>query len=1065
MPELFQREVLFKIGDLTPLPPSAHISAQLFSAHRFTEAISASRAARHSDLTSVENMGDQTILHHIALLDIEADAWAHLRNFDQAIQVGEQMICLIDRLSKPALQQKLLPSSHLSLGHYLYENASYQTAIAHYQKVVEANPAPDNARKSELEACLADCQANLGNLQAATIHAKQAIAYLVNSPIQPAPEKQLLLQERLAFYHAWQGQVELALNESDQILHIQRKLAAADSAGQYALARHLDHRAEILERGKHYKLALASAQESVELRLAIFAQHAEETLPHLHSLVTLARLQEKTKLVVAALNTCDHARQILATNSSEGALPEILGQLLHTIGRCHLQNKQYDAAELALKQSLHIFQKQARTSKASVHLEAQANIVTDLLRLHRSTNRQLSRHYSLRALALKYRIARQGQHAIQYASLGRSLLRHGRIQLAADQHDAAHRTLERAAQIFHTAQVLPPGFPRLASQLSELILSSRTDTKYLARVFFLLIETLARTTEVLAPLEPDTLLTEIKHFCRIWAKHFLEHQEHLALVALIGFTHGRRLALLADAELRSRQNSGQELNQDEALLVELSSQIHRIDLQSKGILRPISTDTSGRTNLQHDYADRIHQHRQKLYQDFLNCRERLVEAGKLPPATSIPTLNELCHKLPDNVTVAIWCHGATFGLPEYPPRVILVRNGAPVEIKECAEVLQAHESFERLLSKWHFGRSGTRGALPSKLIGSNADGIDETTESALLQDAMRQIWAKLSAQTFAQPIQKKLHLITHAETHNLPWLSACPEYLSVSQYPSLHFYLSDQKTTSYSPTPNKVEPVVILTAPETEPAETLYFAKFERVAIEYIWPGATRHMSVQQASNALPTDKSAAIWMIGHGNVSTTKPVSTDATQFTHSRILSTGSTGLIYASTCYLGRTDDVFEEPVGLPSLIALRPDTPFVAGSLAPVDDLGAALLALLFHHFWKETEHSRSAFNLARHTLASGCWPEAAIKIVHAVAEVSRDCIVAKAKAHAHISSHQINALYPELHPAERLRKQYAIRRQGRYSIRLLEMLLNPPELNALLALPNITNSSRYWTWFG
>lgn len=187
-----------------------------------------------------------------------------------------------------------------------------------------------------------------------------------------------------------------------------------------------------------------------------------------------------------------------------------------------------------------------------------------------------------------------------------------------------------------------------------------------------------------------------------------------------------------------------------------------------------------------------------------------------------------------------------------------------------------------------------------------------------------------------------------------------------------------------------------------------------------------------------------------------------------------------MYASTCYLGYTSDTENEPVGLPSLAALRPDAPFAAGAIAPVDDLGATLLALLFHHYWREESNPRSAFDRARQSLVSGNWPDAAIALFRAACRIRLPGILELATTHASISLAQIARCYPDLSRSRQLARQYSIRKQGLDCLECWAVKSIDPttddRVEALISkltgsdstspvVYHIKSTSRYWAWFG
>ena len=54
-----------------------------------------------------------------------------------------------------------------------------------------------------------------------------------------------------------------------------------------------------------------------------------------------------------------------------------------------------------------------------------------------------------------------------------------------------------------------------------------------------------------------------------------------------------------------------------------------------------------------------------------------------------------------------------------------------------------------------------------------------------------------------------LHVVTHGEAHNLPWLGSCPEGVRLTQFTSLNFLLERGKTRSME-RPTKDRPLAVV---------------------------------------------------------------------------------------------------------------------------------------------------------------------------------------------------------------------------------------------------------------
>lgn len=84
-----------------------------------------------------------------------------------------------------------------------------------------------------------------------------------------------------------------------------------------------------------------------------------------------------------------------------------------------------------------------------------------------------------------------------------------------------------------------------------------------------------------------------------------------------------------------------------------------------------------------------------------------------------------------------------------------------------------------------------------------------------------------------------------------------------------------------------------------------------------------------------------------------------------------------LYFSSCVVGRTREVNGEPLGLISAGLLR-GARYLVGWSVPVDDLGAALFALLYHWLWRDCADPEAALTRARSAFLTGAWPAAAVE---------------------------------------------------------------------------------------
>ncbi len=85
-----------------------------------------------------------------------------------------------------------------------------------------------------------------------------------------------------------------------------------------------------------------------------------------------------------------------------------------------------------------------------------------------------------------------------------------------------------------------------------------------------------------------------------------------------------------------------------------------------------------------------------------------------------------------------------------------------------------------------------------------------------------------------------------------------------------------------------------------------------------------------------------------------------------------------LYFSSCVVGRTREVNGEPLGLISAGLLR-GARYLVGWSVPVDDLGAALFALLYHSIWRDCADPEEALIRARSAFLTGNWPPSAVEV--------------------------------------------------------------------------------------
>lgn len=998
------------------------------------------------------------------LLAICAAAKAAMGNFAHATEQATQSLENLQASPPHEGQQRALVAGHIRLGHYQYANANYQEALVQYCAALKILPAAETARNAEIEGFIADCHANLGRLQRAILHARKA---LDNADTQPVLASQACLaanRSRLALYHAWQGRTELAIAESAALIEDMQQVCVHDGNRSKELACYMDRNAEILERARRLPEALESARQCVAL---LRASAGCSTTSLLDGLITLARLSARCEAHEEALSTCEEGLALIYRAPHTADQQTLRGHFLHIQGNSHAARGDVRLAKQVLLESFALHRKLALQSQAEIHIESQAEILTSLLRLHRQNSPQEALRFSTRAIALRYRLARRGGQPHQQYLLARNLVRHAHLLRKAQQPDGAFQACIRATHLICAADFHPPGLPHLCYLLSRELTASGKPIQRITYFFRKLASALSRNTLLGAPESSEQSLHHIQTFFRIWSDYFLQENEFAALIALQAFTHGRRLALYAQDEFLSRKNEGAQLAAPEQQLLRLRKQLQLIDLKLNGLIPAASALTIPSQQEVRALLPSLMNLRKQLHRRLLDHEARLFEQGGRSNRPELPDTELLQTQLGEHDALAVWFASDPHGIYTGDPFMLIVRRApAPISCIRCPNVHEATQAFSGMLDSWNAHSHSTRTLrLDHPQQNTLVEAAPAASEARLWQ-AMAHIWQQLTAE-LGQPQQRqRIAMITQAATHNLPWLGACPASTHLTQYPSLNFYLADRNSTSPNSLPQKAEPLIIITSLPEDPAQTLYFAPLELAILRRIWGDAVIHLNGKSLSPEQTPSQAAAIWLIGHGEL---RPDSS-APQGIDSGIAWADNfpsgTGLFFASTCYLGRVRDVLGEPVGLPSLVAMRPETPCAAGAIAPLDDFSAALLALLFHYYWKQgPKTTREAFDCARETLANGDWPLPAFKLLAETLDSLRPSIRALAHAHAMFGHEKIQRAHPELSPAQQQQCQRSVRIQARYTLNLLEQTECSEALTSLLRDPIIRSAAHYWSWFG
>jgi hypothetical protein len=830
---------------------------------------------------------------------------------------------------------------------------------------------------------------------------------------------------------------------------------------------------------------MQAATESTALRRALAQTDEQYVVLFLRSLSSQARLAGALEEFSMAVALCEEGLARLAELSP--AFPaDLEAQFFVCHGRNLMASGMHEEGERSLRCSAASFRALAReANKPSIFMDAHAEVLLDLGRFHLDIDPAVARGYFLRASALKRRLAEADKHPSHRVSYAES-----KVWLACASLSTGIWNLDSlstAIAPLHNLGYLPPAFPTAAVDISRFLLTKARQYP-LGECFWSLAGLLMQSIDTGDDGYLDEIEPVIDEFQRMWLEYFIDRQDAISLITWLTFAHGRRLAILALAERRNRFRT--HISAEEDRLSELRRRIHRLDLEMDEILSArnpslIQRDGAGKvgaSNAVTGAGAALASEREQLFREFVGLRDILVARGAYPiPVSFLQNPLELLQRLKSQGnTIAIWCVPKAFGVDSAPCLVLVAPDEAIPRMVVVPELQNASEQFIRLVSVLGTGRSGLRGAGLSRLsVHVSPENVDDMEVACW--DQMESLWQQICKPSIDNPAVR-IDLVTHATAHNLPWLGSCPPWIELRQFPSVNFLIS-RNNAPVLPLPSPCRPLMLLreSVGNDNPFATLHHVELEAEIIRLAWESAV----VEVTSSDVQTDV-AGLWIIGHGLTDLRgQPligIGGDQRCLADTQPLCNGNLplGLVYASTCYLGNTSDTENEPVGLPSLAALRPDAPFAAGAIAPVDDLGATLLALLFHHYWREESNPRRAFDHARQSLTNGDWPDAAIALLKEACRSRLPGLLQLARAHASISLAQVARCYPDLSRSRQLARQYSIRKKGRDCLEcwavkpahsstdnqveaLISKLAGSGSVSPVAY--HIKSTSRYWAWFG
>lgn len=1065
MRELFQHDPQYLLGDFGshgektdypetcwPVWEALRRACDAFRRHDFPNAILNAKlglkGAWHSDLA---------LKLAIALWEIKADAHASMNLPKQAIRCGQRLL----KICEQTTNRKFIGLAHLALGHYYHDDRMLRTALAHYQHAEKYQSDIASLKtRVEIQVSIADCLANLGQLDKALKITTHHIAHLEDSESTQHQRLRLGLLERKAFYLAWAGHHESASLLIEDVCQALERLTHSNPEWEIDLARALDHQAEILETAYRLDEALVSAEKSTALRFIRAVLHQDGSPAYLRSLVTLARLHGALGQSSQAINFCEEARQLIADKPMGSPPADLIGQIYACQGLNLMENGQNLEGERCLIAASAIFRRLGnQDGNNCTYRIAETETLIELGRMHLISEPSTSRRYLARALAWQKQILETAPSILLRAEYAETLVLLSKAEIGTRDYGAARRHLDEAIDYLTNQEVPPAGFHETALEITQaiLVVVNGHHDNHMVNHFTKLAKQLCLFADLADELLHLNLHGAIRDFFRLWLDYFLQVKAPLGILQLLTFSHGRKLAEITEPGFDLEGNPENQ-NEDIRQLLKLRKllQESNIELARNQHLSPTKPGTltgGGRS------ASRL-----QLFRDYIAIREKLVVECRLGEihATTIDPQD----LIPQGGTcIAACCNPQVFG-SRHPAFILLIKADGTPWLIIAPMIEKAHLEMQSLLAGWRSGGVGFRGA-PYPVASKPESPTEFHGEE--LEAHMQQVWAALSEATTPDT---RLDLVTHSDTHNLPWLSTAPAGITLRHFPSLHSRCRSIEAPDLSP-PSPVRPILLLQdMTSNDPLTELYYPELEEAILHAIWPGAV--------SGALPASLStareiAAVWIIGHGETvagqarlgqgSTGKPLAGNTIFRDRNRRID-----LIYASSCYLGQTSDIESEPLGLyGQLAASRANIPVTIAATTPISDLSATVLTLLFNSIWQtQGGTATQIFRQARMALQTGEWSEHARHIFDTCCTRILPEIIEKATAHASIDRQTVEQHYGALTSGSIHARQHAIRRNGQNLLQFWQTAsshrLSPSQL-ILKKIGKNTHATQYWSCFG
>ncbi|MEI2773453.1 MAG: CHAT domain-containing protein [Candidatus Competibacter sp.] len=554
--------------------------------------------------------------------------------------------------------------------------------------------------------------------------------------------------------------------------------------------------------------------------------------------------------------------------------------------------------------------------------------------------------------------------------------------------------LDRALAVWEGAETMPAVALNQTPHLAELIGRTRSVAGFAARVEQL-TQQIARALGGVAPQNLGQFYPWAESaFTGLLNAALDENAWDLALT-VIGTARAQRLAKLAQADLLRRAAR----EDDPAALREYREVIRRFAeleiLLNTGAGASGEGTTSGRGG-----GGNAGQQYQTLYNEYTTLRGKLGKLEQtLRQQNLLPDLGAglfdgagLRQKLPPTAALLLLVQ-----VQERPANlvVVLTRDGGRVLAMEGgSDWTRRLEGITRTLKgkgkdKGRTLRDGPGGDTRTASAGANARAVPPE-----LADAQTEALTEALTEQFWQPIQNAVGdavntvwLLPTGDLHGLPWQASAPPEWRCRLAPAPWFVRQALDATAAAPIcPTAAAPLGVLAYAAPDSDKELPHMALEERGVRAAWGDAAHALAGLDRAPAPPP---AYIVIGGHGDSDETIPgaarilVGHDGAEPRHAGFGEIWNAPLspflllLYFSSCVVGRTREVNGEPLGLISAGLLR-GVRYLVGWSVPVDDLGAALFALLYHWLWRDCADPEAALTRARSAFLTGAWPAAAVE---------------------------------------------------------------------------------------